>query len=125
MTSPIRVLIIDDNETDRRVCRRFLESSKEAAFSIDDAETAAKGLKLLAEKKFDCLILDYQLPDQNGLKVLDQIRAYKVATIIITGQPEPNLVNEAYKRGALRYISKDTMTSMDLCEAVIAVCGEN
>lgn len=118
MKSTINVLIIDDNETDRRVCRRFLLACQKMNFTISEAETAAQGLNLLSEEKFDCLILDYQLPDESGLKVLDKIKHLAVPTIIITGQPEPNLVNESYKRGARRYISKDIMTSMDLCDAV-------
>lgn len=78
--------------------------------------------ELMAQQVPDCIILDYQLPDQNGLELLDTLRhELPTPVVFITGKPEPLVVTEAYRRGVATCLSKDTVTSVTLQEAVFDV----
>lgn len=120
-----KVLIIDDSAADRRIYRRFLQGQQGYELDVFEAETAESGLARFAQIEPDCVILDYRLPDLDGLKVLEVLQeraaGYQmknVPVIFITGQPEALLVSEAYRRGAVKYISKDTITSAVIQDAV-------
>lgn len=120
-----KVLIIDDSAADRRIYRRFLQGQQGYELDVFEAETAESGLARFAQIEPDCVILDYRLPDLDGLKVLEVLQeraaGYQmknVPVIFITGQPEALLVSEAYRRGAVKYISKDTITSAIIQDAV-------
>lgn len=68
----------------------------------------------------DLIILDYQLPDLDGLSVLERVQTLmRVPVIFVTGKPEALLLGEAYRRGAVKYISKDTITSASIQEALV------
>lgn len=131
-----KILIIDDSAADRRIYRRFLQGQGEEAqtlwsergydLEVVEAPTAEAGLAQLADTVPDCIILDYRLPDLDGLAVLDAIQQQltsgrlkrRVPVIFVTGKPEALLVSEAYRRGAVKYISKDTITSASIREAL-------
>lgn len=120
-----KVLIIDDSAADRRIYRRFLQGQQGYELDVFEAETAESGLARFAQIEPDCVILDYRLPDLDGLKVLEVLQeraaGYQmknVPVIFVTGQPEALLVSEAYRRGAVKYISKDTITSSVIQDAV-------
>ncbi len=120
-----KVLIIDDSAADRRIYRRFLQGQQGYELDVFEAETAESGLARFAQIEPDCVILDYRLPDLDGLKVLEVLQeraaGYQmknVPVIFVTGQPEALLVSEAYRRGAVKYISKDTITSAVIQDAV-------
>lgn len=87
---------------------------------IFEEASAQGGLQRCEEIAPDVIILDYRLPDLDGLAVLEKIQEkMRVPVIFITGQPEALLVSEAYRRGAVKYISKDTITSVSIQEALV------
>jgi CheY-like chemotaxis protein len=115
-----KVLIIDDSTSDRRIYRRFLLAQERCTLEIFEANSAQVGLERCLEVKPDLIILDYRLPDLDGLSVLEQIQAQmRVPVIFITGKPEALLLSEAYRRGAVKYISKDMITSASMQEALV------
>lgn len=113
------ILMIDDSDSDRKIYKRFLNSQPRYSFNILEAGTVADGLKHCNIHRVDCVLLDYQLPDIDGLTALGQIQQVAQAPVIlISGKPEPLVMTEAYRRGAAKYLSKDTVTSRDIQEAV-------
>lgn len=113
------ILIIDDSSSDRRIYRRFLTGQSLYHLDVLEANTAQAGLDACSQQPPDCIILDFQLPDQDGLAVIDDLKKImSVPVVFITGKPEPLVVTEAYRRGATRCMSKDTVTSVALQEAV-------
>lgn len=113
------ILIIDDSDSDRKIYKRFLNSQQLYSFTILEAGTVATGLNHCNAHEIDCVILDYQLPDYDGLTALAQIREVAQAPVIlISGKPEALVMTEAYRRGAAKYLSKDTVTSRAIQEAV-------
>lgn len=125
-SKPYKVLIIDDSAADRRIYRRFLQGQQRYELEVFEATTAEAGLAYFTEVVPDCVILDYRLPDLDGLSVLEAFQKTvesgqvkrRVPVIFITGKAEAMLVSEAYRWGAAKYISKDTITSASILEAL-------
>src|SRR5262245_64706617 len=66
------ILIIDDEAAIRESLETLLDFE---GYSVESAETAAEGLARLSERNFDLVLLDFALPDRNGLEVLTEIRS--------------------------------------------------
>jgi CheY-like chemotaxis protein/HAMP domain-containing protein len=63
------VLVIDDDEDAFLIVQNMLAS---AQIQVDNAHTGREGLDALRERRFDCLVLDLQLPDMTGFEFLDE-----------------------------------------------------
>lgn len=114
-----RLLIVDDDEVDRKAFLRALKSTGwegdiVQASTADEALTQAKG------SPFDCILLDYRLPGQDGLDVLTRLRAEGVTTpiIMLTGEGNEMVAVEAMKRGAVDYIPKSQVAAESLFRSV-------
>jgi threonine synthase len=68
-----RVAIVDDSEEARRLIRRILQS--QGNFTIFEAESGKKALKLAQKELPDLMILDLMMPEMDGFAVLDALRA--------------------------------------------------
>lgn len=117
----IRLLLIDDNLPDRVRYRRMLQRGTDH-FEIVEAEDGAKALALLfaAEQHFDCVLLDQDLPDLQGLDVLEDIRARAGAppVVMLTGEEDAAVSIEALRRGAADYLMKRRIDEDRLLRAV-------
>jgi PAS domain S-box-containing protein len=100
------VLYIDDDKDLLLLGKAFLERMGD--FSVETAGSAKEGLALLAEKKFDAVISDYQMPSMTGLDLLKAIRAKGdgIPFIIFTGRGREEVVIEALNAGADFYLQK-------------------
>ncbi len=117
--APIRLLIVDDSPEDRELYRRLLAQDREHAYEILEAETGEEGLDVARERSPDCLLLDYRLPDVDGLEFLSRLLAEKlVAVIVLTGQGNEAVAVEAMKSGAQDYLLKGSVTRDRLQHAV-------
>lgn len=67
-----KVLIIDDNEVDRYLYRRFLEQ-RPAEYEVHEAEDGERGLVLVEQIDPDCILLDLRLRSESGYEVLRAI----------------------------------------------------
>jgi DNA-binding NtrC family response regulator len=77
-------------------------------YDVDTAGTASQGVKLLKSNLPSLVLLDLQLPDANGLEMLDRIKTElpKVQVIILTAHDSLHNAIESIKRGAFHFISK-------------------
>ena len=100
-----RILIIDDQ---RPILMTLEALLKRHDYKVDTAPTWSQGLKLLNSKSPALLLLDLQLPDAEGLEVLDQIKTEFPGTqiIILTAHDSLHNAIESIKRGAYHFISK-------------------
>jgi PAS domain S-box-containing protein len=107
MADVLKILLIDDDDADRAAVRHALESTGIAA-DVREARGGAEALPLMSAETFDCILMDYQLPDEDGLSVLKQARASGVTTpiIIMTGKGSEQLVVDLMKAGANDYLAK-------------------
>ncbi len=70
--------------------------------------------------KFDLILLDYRLPDINGLQLIEQIKSLdiKVPIIVLTGQGDEEIAVEMMKAGAADYLSKGKIEPDNLTKAI-------
>ncbi|MES1981881.1 MAG: PAS domain S-box protein [Pseudomonadota bacterium] len=107
----IRILIVEDDLVDRMAFRRALAQNPDYEFELSEIETGRDGLQLARRQKPDCIFLDYQLPDMNGLEFLAELRSdpgeIPVPVIMLTGTDNVSVAVEAMKNGAQDYLVKD------------------
>jgi len=99
------VLIIDDEAAIRESLETLLEFE---GFNVEAAETGEEGLARLAEHPFDLVLLDFALPDRNGLEILADIRSRdpRLAVIMITAYGTVDNAVRAMQKGATNFIQK-------------------
>ena len=114
----LRIVIADDHELLREglirlLSRRFPDSE------IVEAGTGAECLALVNGASWDVVILDIQLPDRNGIDLLQDIRlsAPDLPVVILSGRPESDFGLVALRTGAFGFLSK-TGPSSELVEAI-------
>ena len=65
------ILIVEDNEKNRKLCRDVLEVK---GYRTIESETAEDGLRLAAEKKPAVILMDIQLPAMDGITAMKQLK---------------------------------------------------
>src|SRR5918992_1493604 len=100
-----RILIIDD---ERPILLTLEALLGRHGYQPEAAATAAYGLRVLKSSSPALVLLDLQLPDADGLQMLEQIKSEHPATqvIILTAHDSLNNAIESIKRGAYHFISK-------------------
>ena len=117
-----RVLIIDDARADRELYRRRLQRDPHADYDLHEAESGEQGLALCATVKLDCVLLDYRLPDCNGIQFLERLHAQttgpRPAVVILTASGSERVAVEALQHGADDYLVKGATTPEQLWRTV-------
>jgi len=100
-----KILIIEDEGSQRMLLREFLE---ERGYTVDEAETGEEGIKKVKKMAFDVVLIDIRLPDISGIEVLKEIRKInlEIKAIMITAFQDVKLVVESLKNGAFNYLVK-------------------
>lgn len=108
MTFTGKALIVDDEAHVRKYIGLVLRSI--GATEIIEASNGAEGFVAYTKEKPDLVLLDVNMPVQDGIETLKQIRALDAdATVImLTSLTTRQTVEEAAESGALHYIRKDT-----------------
>ena len=101
-----RVLVADDSSTMRKIILRSL-----TAVGVPEAVEAADGqeaIDLFEPGKFDLVLTDWNMPNKNGLEVVQAIRKVdaKVPVIMVTTEAEKSRVLEAIQAGVSDYLVK-------------------
>ena len=126
MDGPLQILIVDDDLALASVVRRLLAES-ERQHEIAQAATLAEARQQIAGSSFDCILLDYQLPDGNGMDLLRewQGNGSTTAVVAMTAQGDDQLAADLLAAGATAYLSKARLTADSLIRAVeAAVCEQ-
>jgi PAS domain S-box-containing protein len=120
--SLLKVLIIDDELVDREIFKEYLEAGQPGAFSYAEAATGREGLRVLESFQPDCVLLDFQLPDLDGLKMIrllhDGREFLPCAVVMLTGIGNERIAVEAMKLGVMDYLAKGPASSQALSRTV-------
>ncbi len=122
ITEVFKILIIDDCAEDREIYIRYLGQQSEREFEIIESESGEEGLLLCKQEQPDCAIIDYQIPDLDGLEFIqalanDEEQRY-IPVLMLTGQGNEGVASEALKGGASDYLVKGKLTAEGLYRAV-------
>ncbi|MCU7962232.1 GGDEF domain-containing response regulator [Shewanella sp. SM72] len=114
------LLLIDDDEVDRTAIIRALRQSK-LTFNVVEANCAFDGLNLALERHFDGILLDYLLPDANGLEVLIKLNAMtqdQTVVVMLSRYEDEKLAQRCIELGAQDFLLKDEVNSRILTRAI-------
>ncbi|WP_414754344.1 hybrid sensor histidine kinase/response regulator [Anabaena sp. CCY 9910] len=119
MEETLKILVVDDDEVDRMTVRRALVKAgvRMEMSEVSDGNTA---LSILRNTSFDCAFIDYRLPDQDGLNLIETIRSLniKIPLVVLTSQGDEQIAVELMKAGATDYLSKFRVSSETLAQVL-------
>lgn len=141
------ILLVDDDEVDRQTVKRAFKKAHFAAL-LSEAQDGQEALAKLQENKgcqiklpfistanhhaqiveqnqqgtncFDLILLDYRLPDIDGLHLIAEIKALnlEIPLVVLTGQGDEEIAVEIMKAGAADYLSKNKIDHSTLTKAI-------
>ena len=103
----IKVLLIEDEESIRRVMSRILKEENDQ-YQVTEAEDGKQGLDLLFKRQFDLVLCDIKMPKMDGIEVLKKAndKMLGIPFIMLTGHGNIETAVEAMKLGSYDFISK-------------------
>ena len=106
-----KILLVDDNEQDRMLYKRFLKPQLgEERFELHEATSGEDAVALFQQLRPDCVLLDHNLHDTDGLALLGRLQELAppngLCTVMITGGGSEALAVRALNSGALDYLVK-------------------
>jgi two-component system NtrC family sensor kinase len=116
-----KILIIDDSPELRSLLESILPFGGYQAVS---AGTGAHGLTLVSQEKPDAILVDLELPDMTGLKILEELNRleYTIPTIMMTGYGSEGVAARALRLGVQGYLIKPFTTEEVLSAIDRALC---
>jgi len=104
---PVDILLVDDDKQWARVTAKLLETA-EPSFDITIANSYTEGKHLFEKDNPECVLCDYQLGDDSGLTLLDDVRQVDSNRpfLLITGRGDEIVASEAIRRGVSDYLPK-------------------
>lgn len=99
------ILVVDDEESIRWVFKKGLEKK---GYTVHTSESGKNALSMLSKNKYLIIFLDIFLPEENGLKLLENIKKQEkeITVVIMTAQGTMKNAIEAMQKGAYDYITK-------------------
>ncbi len=120
----MKVLVVDDFATMRRIVRNIL---KQIGFTnIIEADDGKTALKVLKKEKCDLILCDWNMPEMPGIELLNNIRSddelKDIPFVMVTAEAQKENIVEAVKAGVTSYIVKP-FTAETVTEKLSKVFG--
>ncbi len=101
-----RVMVVDDDEDMRMLLSRWLGK----VYEVETASGGREAITILKEKGADLVLLDYRMPDMDGMATLSGIKGdaglKDIPVYFLTGEEDDAEMNEAREKGATGCIKK-------------------
>ncbi|KAA9398893.1 PAS domain S-box protein [Haloarcula sp. CBA1130] len=111
MADVVRVLHVEDDPEFASMTAAFL-SRIDDRFDVVSATSANEGLTRLSEDPIDCVVSDFDMPEQDGIEFLESVRAVDedLPFILFTGKGSEEVASEAISAGVTDYLQKQQGT---------------
>jgi two-component system nitrate/nitrite response regulator NarL len=121
MVDQVRVVLVDDHPFFRDGVARGLVQSGEIKI-VGEADDGRAGLDLIAREQPDVAVVDYQMPDMDGLDLVHAVTRDKLPTkvVLLSAVTDSAIVFRALEEGAKGYLGKDSRRAA-IVEAVLQV----
>jgi len=121
-SAALNILIVDDDVVDREMIRRCLDRGH-LNVKMTEASTVDDGLRLYDQEKFDAILLDYRMPQRDGIEMILELRTYMrdfgSAIIMMSSADDEELAEQCLNAGAQDFIPKAEITSGRISRALI------
>jgi len=124
-----KILIVDDDKVTRSMVKSILVNSIKK-FEFDEAVDAEEAFNYIKNVEYDCILLDYILPDLTGIQFIEKLNEDNVSipVIMLTGKGDESLAVKVLKAGAYDYIPKiqlaDELLQNNLPQKLLNVINE-
>lgn len=111
-TETIKILLIDDDEEDYIITRDVINDIKRRHYSVEWVNNYEEALLRIGKKEHDAYLVDYRLGAHNGLEIIRKAlgEGCKAPLILLTGQDDITIDEEAMQAGAADYLVKSAIT---------------
>ncbi len=107
---PFNILIVDDSSPMRAVIKKVIQASGFDVGEIHEADSGKEALQILNDQWLDVVLSDYNMPEMNGLEMLQHMKRDEmmkgIPVIMITTEGGNERIDEFIKEGACAYIRK-------------------
>ncbi|MBL4630430.1 MAG: EAL domain-containing protein [Paraglaciecola sp.] len=118
----MKILIVDDDAVDREILKRALRSNSDIE-QLTEAKSFVQGLDYVNKNHYDVIVVDYYLPDKNGIELVIELRSKpnlgNTAIVMVSHSDDEDLALECLQVGAQDFISKGDITAQKLKRAFI------
>jgi diguanylate cyclase (GGDEF)-like protein len=118
----MKILIVDDDIVDRKIIIRALGGANTYR-EIVETNSVSSGLAALAQSYYDVILLDYKMPEADGIEMLYDLRSRKdlgdTAVIMVSASEEIELALQCIEAGAQDFLAKSEVTQDKLSKAII------
>ncbi len=115
------LLLVEDDAVDRRGVRRMLAAGPLRRATLTEADSVAAAVAALEGGRFDCILMDYRLPDGEGLDLLRRLTAsggIPAPVVVLTGHHEEELATSCLTAGAQDYLVKGKFDADALARSI-------
>ncbi len=117
----LHVLIVDDLPEERRQIAEMLLEACGAQTHVRECDSGLAALEILRRERIELVLIDYMLPDMDGLELVSQIAdmADDTAVILLGGTGNERVAADSIKHGARDYLVKRDLNKHDLHNAIV------
>ena len=113
----MKILLVEDDQADQLLVLRTLQP---LGAQIDEADTLTRAEHLLSRSRYDCVVLDWRLPEGDATRFLQKMRRDQpeLPVVVLTGNADPVLAERVLQAGAQDYLNKDQLGQDDIVRAI-------
>ncbi len=116
------ILLVDDDAVDRQSIKQVLEQNPSIT-RLSEAETVEQGLCLLNEHNYDVILLDYRMPEVNGIEMVTRLRDRpnlgQTAIVMMSKSDDEQVALDCLHAGAQDFLQKKEITTVRLKQALL------
>ncbi len=115
-----RALVIEDSATHRKMIEGMLAKSEDGKFEVVAMDRLDTALEQFTKERFDVVLLDLMLPDSEGIKTFERMRAHAGRTpiVVLSGVGDVQLAAKAVEEGAQAFLVKGETEPRQLIRAI-------